>query len=203
MIARLDQKWRELKKLLGAEEDSAFEEQPDPPVGPGGLEPAVAADASESWWSSLLPLNKAHVAVTSQEADAIVERVENLDKETNIRERLTKVQWQNRGLIVYSVICTIMFLYLLLSIFFADDSYALNQNRINPAGELQVKAGTKNPTPTTASVPQTPVAAQAGGALTSPPGEANALAAPPEPPGLPVGPELAERQQRSQGSGDP
>ena len=167
MIARLDQKWRELKKLLRAEEGYTDEEEQPPPGFPVGFTQMEAAD-DDSWWNSLQPLSKRHADVTVQEAEAIVEGVEKLDEETDIREQLVKIRWQNRGLIVYSVICTVMFLYLLLSVFFSNDSYALNQIRIAPAKEANLAAVSDLPIPVAASAPLIALAAAAGDAQTNP-----------------------------------
>ena len=72
------------------------------------------------------------------------------------RKRLDKMQWQNRGLIVYSVICTVMVLYLLLSVFLAGDHGAISATRATvknaaPAAVLQV-----HPTPAPAPAAAAP-----------------------------------------------
>jgi hypothetical protein len=172
MIARLDKKWRELKKLLRTEEDMILEAEPEQPVGPDEPGPAAAADPGETWWSSLFPANRAHIDMTAEESEAIVKRVEKLGEETEIREQLAKVQWQNRGLIVYAVICTIMFLYMMVSILFSQDILALKTGK-EPAGGVERVAGANAPSPIAALADAPPVLPMAGGGLSSPLKEAS------------------------------
>jgi|WetSurMetagenome_2_1015567.scaffolds.fasta_scaffold08343_4 hypothetical protein len=180
MIARLDQKWRELKQLLRAEEDAAGEEGQAPPLALADVAWQEAVEPGDSWWRSLLPPAQRHADVTAQEAEAIVEKVEKLDQEADIREQLVKIQWQKRGLLVYSVICTIMFLYLLVSIFLSSESYALSQKRKNPAAEVHLAADPTAPVLAAAVAPPSAAAAAAGYAQSSPPGTQGALALSPE-----------------------
>jgi hypothetical protein len=145
MIARLDKKWRELKNLLRTEgqvilEEEAKAEAGAPPAQDDQGE-GTAAGPGESWWSHLFPANRAHIDMTAEESEAIIQRVEKLGEESDIREQLTKVQWQNRGLMVYAVICTIIFFYMMVSILFSHDPLA----------------GAAAPRPTTALVPAAPV----------------------------------------------
>ena len=178
MIARLDKKWGELKKLLRAEEDANFEEQPDLQFVP------VDDDTGESWSSSPLTDTKAHFQVTSEEAGAIIKRVEKLDEETRIREHLVKVQWQNRGLAVYSIICTIMFLYMLFSVFFSLDGLAVNTTRTEPGPQVAADAKTQLPPKPTPLVAGAPVPLRGDGVSPSPPPGANTPASAPGTPGM-------------------
>jgi len=181
MIARLDQKWRELKELLRAEEDFACEEEQTFPEVTDDFPWREAADAGDPWWNSLPPFPQERVDVSAQEAEAIIEGIGKIDEDTGIREQLVKIQWQNRGLIVYSVICTIMFLYLLVSVFFSNDSYAVSQNRKDPASQVHLAAGSGPSIPAMASATLKAVAATAGDALISPGNEGNTRASPHEP----------------------
>jgi hypothetical protein len=155
MIARLDKKWRELKKLLRAEGQVILEEEAEAETGaplelddPGE---GTAAEPGESWCSHLFPANRAHIDMTAEESEAIIQRVEKLGEESDIREQLTKVQWQNRGLMVYAVICTIVFFYMVVSMLFSHDTLAGSASGRGQA------AGAAAPGPTGALVPAAPV----------------------------------------------
>jgi hypothetical protein len=129
MINRLDKKWGEIKKLLRTGEDLLVEADARDLAGEPEDEPR------EDWLRSL-PFQQVNFGMNPGETDALLDGAKALDPEEEIRERLTKVQWQNRGLIVYSVICTVMFLYLLFSVFFSNDSYTLSPNK----GDAKKKA---------------------------------------------------------------
>jgi len=147
MINRLDKKWIEIKKLLKTEESPPVEDSPC--LGAGGRERMAGEEPGEDWWQSL-PFHKANFDINSEETDALLDGAKSLDPDHEMQERLAKVQWQNRGLIVYSVICTIMFLYLLLSVFLSNDGFALNQTK--PDAKKETLAGaapeTAGPSPT-------------------------------------------------------
>ncbi len=143
MINRLDKKWCEIKKLLRAEEDLLIESDARDLA-------REAEEESGEDWSRSLPLQPANFGMSSGETDALLNSAKALDPEHEIRERLVKMQWQNRGLIVYSVICTVMFLYLLCSVFFSNDSYALNPNKGDAKTAVHAAAAPLTPGPTPA-----------------------------------------------------
>jgi hypothetical protein len=122
MINRLDKKWGEIKQLLRTGEDLLVE------ADANNLAREAEEEPGEDWLRSL-PFQQVNFGMNPGETDALLDGAKALDPEEEIRERLVKVQWQNRGLIVYSVICTVMFLYLLFSVFFSNDSYALSPNK--------------------------------------------------------------------------
>jgi len=151
MIARLDKKWRELKKLLRDEGQVILEEEAEAEAGaPLALDDpgeGTPAEPGESWWSHLFPANKAHIDMTAEESEAIIQRVEKLGEEKDIREQLTKVQWQNRGLMVYAVICTIIFFYMMVSMFFSHDTLAGSPSGRGQAAGQQPAANIVAPSP--------------------------------------------------------
>ena len=161
MINRLDQKWREIKKLLQDEEDLLVEADVRDLAGEPEDEPA------DDWLRSL-PFQQTNFGMSPGETDALLNSAQALDPEHEIRERLTKVQWQNRGLIVYSVICTVTFLYLLLSVFFSNDSFALSQKKGDAAKALPAAAAPKTPGPTPAVAAALPVSEPAPEAAPEP-----------------------------------
>jgi len=184
MIARLDKKWRELKKLLRSHEDLPVENEPEHLVGP------FDDDTSEPWLNSPLANTKGLFQVTAEEAGAIIKRVEKLDEETKLQKRLVKVQWQKRGLVIYSIICTIMFSYLYFSVFHSPNSFAWHKNRPEPAVKVVADAKTPPLSESTAVADKAPVPPVDGDALTSPPREANTPASPQENSGVAAAPKL-------------
>jgi hypothetical protein len=152
VIARLDKKWRELKKLLQAQESSPLEEEPGPrvclndlnlPQNPGQEDD----DPSKSIWDSLIPGNKAKFGVTSVETDAIIQRVEKLDEDAKMRERLARVEKHNHALTIYAVACTFLVLFMVFSTYFLQESYASSKNSLDQAVEPSIAATTVVPNP--------------------------------------------------------
>ena len=113
---------------------------------PGIWQREAEDEPAEDWLRSL-PFQQTNFGMSPGETDALLNSAQALDPEHEIRERLTKVQWQNRGLIVYSVICTVTFLYLLLSVFFSNDSYALSQKKGDAAKAVPAAAAPETPGP--------------------------------------------------------
>jgi hypothetical protein len=127
MIARLDGKWRELKKLLRAREHSPLEEIPDFQVDRKELIPAedVALEddnTGKSWWHSLLPGDKEKFGVTAQKTNAGNQRLENLDEDAEIRQRLTRIERQNFSLAIYAVLCTLLIVFMIFFSYFLQAS---------------------------------------------------------------------------------
>ena len=106
-----------------------------------------AEDEPAEDWLRSLPFQQPNFGMSPEETDALLDSAKALDPEHEIRERLVKVQWQNRGLIVYSVICTVTFLYLLLSVFFSNDSYALSPKKGDATKALHAAAAPETPGP--------------------------------------------------------
>jgi hypothetical protein len=162
MIARLDEKWRELKKILRAQEPSLLEEMPDSQVcldepHPPAEDPDQEDDDTiKSWWNSLMFGDKAKFGVTSQETDAIIQRLEKLDEDAKIRERLAKIEKQNFSLTVYAIACTLLVLFMVVSSYFFQSSYAVSKNSLDQPGEPQVAAiiGVPSAAAATAEAPQ-------------------------------------------------
>jgi hypothetical protein len=161
MVARLDKKWRELKKILRAEGHVILEEEEEAEAGallfPDDPGEGTAPEPDDTCWTSLLPANRVHIDMTAEESEAIIQRVEKLGEESDIREKLTKVQWQNRGLMVYAVICTIIFLYMMVSMFYSHETLAGSPSGSGQAAGLQTAAGAVAASPTAALVPAAPV----------------------------------------------
>jgi hypothetical protein len=129
MIARLDEKWRELKKLLRAQENPHLEEMPETQIFLSDLDQVAYeepedADTGKSWWDSFLPRNKAKFGVTPLETDTIIKRMEK-DEDTKIRERLAKIEKQN----------------------LLQDSYASSRSGLEQPVEPQIAATTETPNP--------------------------------------------------------
>ena len=155
----------------------------------GDLAREAEDEPAEDWLRSL-PFQQANFGMSPEETDALLNSAKALDPEHEIRERLTKVQWQNRGLIVYSVICTVTFLYLLLSVFFSNDSYALSQKKGDATKAVPAAAPeTPGPHPgySSRSAGQRPGAGGCEGASHSGHGPGR----PPRRPGKGGGPDLA------------
>ena len=169
MIARLDEKWRELKKLLRAQEHSPLEEQPEIQVGLGELDPAETGEheddgTNKSWWNSLLFGDKTKFGVTALETDAIIQQVEKLDEDARVRERLARIEKQNLSLTVYAIVCTLLVLFMVFSSYFLQASYASSKNNLDQPAQLQMAAVTEvpNPAAATALAPQTSVQPTSG-----------------------------------------
>ena len=162
MIASLDERWQEVKRLLRAQEAALLEEMPDSPVSLAELSPAEQLRQEEdgtkkSWWNSLLPSDKAKFGVTAQEADAIIQRVEKLDEDVKIREQLAYIEKQNFTLTVYSIVCTVLILFMVFFTYFFQVSYASNRNSVDQAAPLQAAdtKGGSNPVAASAAAVQT------------------------------------------------
>ncbi len=161
MIARLDEKWRELKKLLRAQEHSPLEEMPDSqeclgePNPTEDMEPEDEA-TKKSWWNSLLPSDKSKFGLTSLEANAILQRVEKLDEDAEIRERLAQIEKQNHSLTIYSIVCTLLILFMVFSTYFFQEGFGSNRNVQDHPAQPQVAAiiGVPKPAAATASALQ-------------------------------------------------
>jgi hypothetical protein len=163
VIARLDKKWRELKKLLQAQESSPLEEEPGLQVCLNDLNQAENPgqeddELSKSWWDSLLLGNKAKFGVTSVETDAIIRRVEKLDEDAKMRERLARVEKHNHALTIYAIACTFLVLFMVFSTYFFQESYASSKNSLDQAVEPAIAATTVVPNPAAANPPAPPQA---------------------------------------------
>jgi hypothetical protein len=124
MIARLDNKWGQLKKLLRVQEQADALEPPDG----GSTEPEAiqraAGDAGlseseghESEWHM-------RVDLSPLEANAIVEGMEKLGEDARVLKRLVRLERQNRGLTCYAIFCTFLLLGLLFSTLLLEDNAA-------------------------------------------------------------------------------
>jgi hypothetical protein len=155
MIARLDEKWRELKKLLRAQENPPLEKIPESQIFLSPVE-QEEADTGKSWWNTLLSGNKAKVGMTPLETDAIFQRVEKLDEDTKIRERLAKIEKQNLNLTIYAIVCTLLALFMVFSTYFFQYSYASTQSSLGQPVDSQIAAptGTMQPAAPTTLAPQ-------------------------------------------------
>jgi hypothetical protein len=165
MIARLDEKWRELKKLFGAQENSPFEEMQESQSGLSDLTQAgnprqEEDDPCKSCWDSLLRSNKAQLGVTPAEADAIIQRVEQLDQDTKIRERLANIEKQNRTLTIYAIVCTLLVLFMVFFTYFLQDRYAFSRSGLEQRAEPQIAATPGVPNPTTSTFLAPPASPQ-------------------------------------------
>jgi hypothetical protein len=152
MVARLDEKWRELKKLLRAQENPHLEEMPETQIFLSDLDQVSYgeqedAGTGKSWWNSFLPGNKAKLGVTPLETDAIIKRMEKLDEDTKIRERLAKIEKQNFNLTIYAVGCTLLVLLMVFFTYFLQDSYASSRSGLEQPVEPQIAATTETPNP--------------------------------------------------------
>jgi hypothetical protein len=161
MIARVDEKWREIKKLLQDQENLNLEEQSGSQVGLSDLNQAENPgqedlDFSKSRWDSILRGNKAKFGVTPVEADAIMQRLEKLDEDVKMRERLAKVKKQNQALSIYSIVCTFLVLFMVFSTYFLQESYASNKTSLEQPVEPSLSAtmGATNPGAAISLAPQ-------------------------------------------------
>jgi hypothetical protein len=151
MIARLDEKWRELKKLLRAQENPHLEEMPETQIFLSDLDQVAYeepedADTGKSWWDSFLPRNKAKFGVTPLETDTIIKWMEK-DEDTKIRERLAKIEKQNFNLTIYAIVCTLLVLFMVFSTYLLQDSYASSRSGLEQPVEPQIAATTETPNP--------------------------------------------------------
>jgi hypothetical protein len=145
MIARLDGKWRELKRLLRAQEHSPFEEMPDFQIDQKELIPAAEAapkddNTGKSWWHSLLSGDKVKFGVAAQKANADSQRLKKLDDEAGIRERLDRIEKHNFSLIIYAIVCTLLILFMVFSSYFLQASYASSKNSLDQPPEPRMAA---------------------------------------------------------------
>ena len=145
MIARLDEKWRGLKKLLRAQANAPFEDMRESQNGLSDLTQVEKPreeeeDPSKSWWDSILRNNKAQSGVTPEETDAILKRMENLDQDTKIRERLANIEKHRRALTIYAIVCTLLILFVVFSTYFWQDNYASSQSGLGQQVEPQIAA---------------------------------------------------------------
>jgi hypothetical protein len=145
MIARLDVKWRELKKLLRVRENSPFEEMQESQTG---LSNPIQAenprqdedDPSKLWWDSPLRGNEAQFRVMPAETEAIIQRMEKLDQDAKIQERLANKEKQNRALTIYAIVCTLLVLFMVFSTYFLQGRYASSQSGLEQLAEPQIAA---------------------------------------------------------------
>ena len=149
MILRLDKKWGELKELLRVQEHARLPEPPDHQIGLGEVAPAEKKDESlnESEENLFLSDSKVKVDVTPREAEAIVGGVEKLGEETRILESLDRLEKQNRGLIFYSVFCTLLFLGMLFSHYLLMQNGACTTETLRQEPPSQVSAAATAPDP--------------------------------------------------------
>jgi hypothetical protein len=164
MIARLDAKWWELKRLLRAQEHGLLEELPDFQAGQSEHLPAEnttqeADSIRKSWWQSLLFGDEEKIGVPAQKTDVNMQQVEKLDEDAEIRERLARIERQNFSLTIYAIVCTLLILFMVFSSYFLQASYASSKTNVGQAAQPQMAAatGTTNPAIVTAPAPQAPV----------------------------------------------
>jgi hypothetical protein len=161
MIAGLDEKWRNLKKLLRGQDNPRLEQIAETQNFLSDLDQLASgeqenADTGKSKRNSFLTGNKATIHVTSLEADAITKRIEKLDEETKIRERLANIEKQNFNLTIYAIGCTLLILFMVFSTYFFQDSYASSRSGMEKQVEPQIAAttGTHNREAPTSLVPK-------------------------------------------------
>jgi hypothetical protein len=191
MIARLDAKWRELKTILRDREHALLEESPDAQVGLD--EPNLPAedlepeddDTLKSWWNSLLGGDKAKFGVTSQETDAIIQRLGQLDEDAKIKERLAKVEKQNFSLTIYAIVCTLLVLFMVFSTYFFQSSYAVSKYSLEHAAQPQVAAIFGGPSPAAAATAGTLQALPQPTSQTSAPQQLPTVTSTPQEPVIP------------------
>ncbi len=91
--------------------DSADAENPGNPI-PGSLEDADNEEASRSWAQSKNPLPR-RAAITASEAESIFQRVEKINRDAEILERVERLERQNRKItLLGSLFMTFMVLVL-------------------------------------------------------------------------------------------
>jgi hypothetical protein len=143
MIARLDDKWRELKRLLRTQEHVIPEERPDFQAGRGEFIPAEEVTQG---------------GIPAQETNTGSQRPEKLDEEAEIREHLARIEKQNFNLTIYAIVCTVLILFMVFSSYFLEASHASAQNSSDQPAQPQLATtmGIITPGPNTVSPPQTP-----------------------------------------------
>lgn len=158
MIARLDEKWRELKKILRTERDAILQPPEAQPCLPD-LSQAREDDgiSGAAWDGALLPDNAAKCLVTPLEADAIIKGVEELGEEEDVLECLARVKTLNRHLTIYAILCTFLILVMVGANYFFQSGYAFSENSGDQPGTPQISAniGVPNPAAASSAVPRT------------------------------------------------
>jgi hypothetical protein len=160
IIARVDEKLRELEKLLRAQENSNLEEQSGFQVGLSDLNKAKKPeqgddDPSKSWRDPMLHSTKAKFGVTPEESSAIMQRLEKLDEDVKMRERLARGEKHKQALTIYAIACTFLALFMVFSSYFLQESYASNKTSPDQAAEPSLSAtmGVPNPAAVISNAP--------------------------------------------------
>lgn len=187
IVSRLDEQLHELKAFLQDKtKDSCSKNEPESQGSMSCLRDTgdSAADTGNPLASPLLTHNWVKFAVTPMEAEAIIERVgkfeqdavDRLEQDEKVKDRLAKVEQQNRRLTILGSLCG-----LLMLVFFSVSMYLWNQTtrplqatldktstqparKVAPPGE----ASAKPPAPATREAPQPPAPSLAQEALPKP-----------------------------------
>jgi len=125
-LKRIDGEWQEMKGLLQAvhQELEKRKQAPTPPDFPPANQTRTEVEEGNE-------KSKINITVTSTEAEAIIQKVEKLNRETEFSERLDQVEKQNRKILVLgATFLTLMALTMAVFGFLMYQANLLHQNQV-------------------------------------------------------------------------